>query len=319
MARAVVVLPLPEFAHQRQRLPAGDGEADAPYGGHAPRLSASHALADAAATLERDTQVFHDQERLGSRGLAHGDLRGRWRHHAQAAPPTPALPPAPAAKCVADAARKACQRAGSGAARQFAWLGRGQCRRPRLHRTALGAREEVGQHAHVAVGLLVVRHVAGLLEDDPLRLRDALGHEGHLCRRGLVVSATGDERGDLDVTESCADVPVAQGAHDVELGGPVHGAIDLRVAGRLGVRPRHRLGVRHHPAEVSLVEDLDGRLILGIIPGTRRLVTLQHLDDLGRQGGSLLTQSRRSRGACSLANWRSCLRPRRQACARGTP
>ena len=61
-----------------------------------------------------------------------------------------------------------------------------------------------------AFWLLDVRHVAGLLEDHPLRARDPLV-DGPDDQRGRLVITSGDEQGgDVDPMELIGDVPVLQ-------------------------------------------------------------------------------------------------------------
>ena len=265
MARAVVVLPLPDSPTRASVCAARDGEADATHGRHAARRPAGDAVGDAAAASEGDVQVVDHQERC--RGGRSTSWRGRRCDDAH-----PAVRP-----------RATGEGTVPGAAWKSARRGVGQRLGAGAREPLLGARQEVSQHGHVAIGLLGVRHVTGLLEDDPLGLRDALGDERHLLRCGLVVAAAGEEDGHLDGAQARADVPAAQRAHDVELGRPVHGPIDLWIAPDLGERPRHRFRERHHAADVALVEDVDGGLVLGVVPGACGLVAVEDLDDLGRQ------------------------------------
>src|SRR5215203_3337332 len=72
----------------------------------------------------------------------------------------------------------------------------------------LYAMHKVVYHAPVLILLFQVSHVCALLEDNPLRTRDAamdrLG-DGRGC---LIVASAGDERGQPDLAQTIANVPL---------------------------------------------------------------------------------------------------------------
>ena len=78
----------------------------------------------------------------------------------------------------------------------------------RLGLPLLHATHKVVYHAPVLVLLFQVGHVCALLEDNPLRTRDAamdrLG-DGRGC---LIVASAGDERGQPDLAQTIANVPL---------------------------------------------------------------------------------------------------------------
>ena len=79
------------------------------------------------------------------------------------------------------------------------------------------------------------------------------------------------------------DRPLLEGADDVELARPVHRVVDGRVGVDLG-EARGDLGrVRHHAADVAVVEDLLGRVVLRRVGGAGLLVGEQRRLDVGGQ------------------------------------
>src|SRR5215208_6337512 len=68
----------------------------------------------------------------------------------------------------------------------------------------LYATHEVVYNAPVLVLLFQVSHVSTLLEDNPLRTRDAAMDRLGDGRGGLVVASAGDERGRPDLTQTIA-------------------------------------------------------------------------------------------------------------------
>ena len=107
--------------------------------------------------------------------------------------------------------------------------------------------------------------------------------------------------GDRDRGQAVHDAPVAQGADDVELVGPVHGVVDGRFRLHLGLG-RREVGVdRGGPADVAGVEDPGGVQVLGVGRRTGGLVAVQRVADVrGQFGpqlrGALRPQRHRRRG-----------------------
>src|SRR4051794_14764232 len=81
----------------------------------------------------------------------------------------------------------------------------------------LDSGQEVVEHPLVALRLLHMRHMRALFEQHPFAAGDAVLDDLGLHRGAFVVAAGGDERGDRDLAEPMADVPVLEGADDVEL------------------------------------------------------------------------------------------------------
>ncbi len=98
---------------------------------------------------------------------------------------------------------------------------------------------------------------------------------------------------------SAGAVPLPQPADDVELGRAVHGQVDL-VALHLLAREHQGLRPRVEPAQVAVVEDLDGGLVVGVVVfllraelDQRRAVRLGQLLDQAAGAGHELGDARR--------------------------
>ena len=144
---------------------------------------------------------------------------------------------------------------------------RGNRRRGRSRRAlAFRLAQESLDRLHVEVWLLEMGAVRRFLEHDQSCARDAFSDRFRASRCDLVVAAAGDQGWMADAIEIACPVPGAQAPDDVELGGAVHGQVNL-VPVELLCRTGHGLRPRVEAAEVPLVELPDriavGRIVVG--------------------------------------------------------
>ena len=149
----------------------------------------------------------------------------------------------------------------------------------------------------VPIGLLRVRNVRALLEDDHPPVgdpaKDRLGAGG----RDLVVGPTGDQGRLGDAREVCAAIPLTEVADERELVRTVHRQIDL-IAFHLVDRQDQRLGPRIQATDVPTVELHRSRLKRWIVVSFR----LAQLQDRGADGRGR-ARTRRSDIRIAHAKW----------------
>lgn len=126
-------------------------------------------------------------------------------------------------------------------------------------------------------------HVAGVLENPPADVRDAVGEGLHAEFRRLVVAAGDQQRGGDDGVQPAFDRPVFHRADDVKLGRPVHGVVDCRVIDNRAVVAHDVIRFRFDAAYVAPVVDFRGFQIFGARGGARGFVAQQRRLHFGRE------------------------------------
>src|SRR6266498_3793654 len=149
--------------------------------------------------------------------------------------------------------------------------------------------EKAVQKPDIALWILHVGHVRAARQDHRTGPGDALSDRPVDRRRRLVVLARGDERRHSDLPETLGDVPLAQRAGDVEFAWPVHRPVDEPVPLDEVERAQHILGPLVQTADVPLVEDQAGVLVLLQIGRPRLLVPAQRLLHIFRELGAETT------------------------------
>src|SRR6266545_1558899 len=150
--------------------------------------------------------------------------------------------------------------------------------------------EKAVQKPDIALWILHVGHVRAARQDHRTGPGDALSDRPVDRRRRLVVLARGDERRHSDLPETLGDVPLAQRAGDVEFAWPVHRPVDEPVPLDEVERAQHILGPLVQTADVPLVEDQAGVLVLLQIGRPRLLVPAQRLLHIFRELGAETTR-----------------------------
>src|SRR5262245_60984467 len=131
----------------------------------------------------------------------------------------------------------------------------------RLKESLFGAFEEIVEYFQELLRFFNVWHVRAVLKDDPLRSRNPALNGFHNSRGSLIIAARQEQHLLSNLTEAIHDAPVLNRPYTMNLAGPVHRVIDLRILVHLCEAAIDAIGPYIKPAEVSSIKDHHGFLV----------------------------------------------------------